>query len=216
MLTFKQILDRTFKLVKGYQYDAVQEAVNAAQGRFATEFHMPSTVREYYVLTTVNSTTSLGPYLVYEDSGGVTAASWLLPSHHPIKTHVSGLVDSYDRRIRFRVEGNQLYLVDTGWNAGTYSFWCVKIPTQYVSESVNTNYLNMNSDWREYCLDALSYLIAANLCEYKKDRELAKYYESKYMLIHAPNAKKQDIGDWGMRNSGDQSRDDTGRELEWV
>ncbi len=215
MLKFIDILKGVQQLVKGYTFDKMEEAVNAGQNMFAMDFHMPFLVREYYIILSQSSSDNLGPFTVYEDSDGNTEADWLVATSHPVKTHINGVVDSYGRRVRFRQEGQSLYLIDDGWAAGSYSFWCLKTPVQYVKESVDTNMFQTDTDFPLYCKQALIHAIAAFLMEYKKDYNKQKYFDDLYRLNHAPRAKKLALGDHGIRNSGDTSKSDEGVDLGW-
>lgn len=214
MLTFKQIIDATSKLVQGYQPDSMAEAINDSMNLFASEFNLPFLIRPYYVI--MNATTGLGPYDVYEDSAGTIPANWIEPTSHPTKSHISGLVDSDNKRIKFHLEGSKIYLDDSSYSIGIYYFWCLKRPIQFIKESITVNYLTTESDFPEYCKQALSNYIAHFLCLWKRDFERSKYFEDQYRIKYAPLVKQKATGDWGTINSGESAKADTGADLEWA
>ena len=215
MLTFGQLIGAVERLVKGFSPEKMEEAINSSMVDFVTDFHLPFLVRKYYIkATTVGD---LGPFTVYEDEAGAVKADFVEPCAHPNMSHVSGLVDSCDNRIPFRLQGEEVYLTNDGWvGDSTYYFWCLKTPKKFSATNTIANQLIAETDFPEYCKSALANKVASYLSFYKNDLDRMKLFESIYKMDKGPQAKLKASGDWGIRNSGDTSKADNGGNLEWI
>jgi len=204
LLKFNEIIDGVQDLVKGFTPDKMADSLNDAQEEFASTFYLDFLKRKYYVNTTVYG----GPFLVYEDSAYATEADWLEPVE-------KGLVDNNSNGVKFRLEGDSIYIPDSEIAFTTpLRFWCIKNPSRF-SNSVSTNTLDSFSDWPRYAKKALCHLTAHYLAERKKDYERAKYFLDMFIRFYGPKVKRRASGNWGIDNYG-QSLDDRGNSQRWI
>lgn len=207
LLNFDSIIKSVQRHAKGFDATGIEEAINSAMVDFVTHFVLPFMKRSYFVK--IDSTIVLGPFSIYNEAAFTSKANIIRPIE-------GGLKDSNKVRVPFELRGEDVFLKTLRTATGSLDFLAMKSPVKYSATAISTNSNVADTDFPEYCKDAIAHATVKYLFMFKKDDARAKYYDDLYMLRYGPDAQYNALGDWGIDNV-ERQYDDAGVNLQsWL